>query len=138
MLTSFYRYVVRENWLRLTGRRRQADAEADAWAFADADVAMAAARERVPYRRYLGEIQEWKERFDATVSRIEDGDPQRRMVYEPEELAELPGVPERDPVIFGFPMQRLADRAAMATLQIETREWREDRLRRARERLGLP
>ena len=135
---NFYRYVIRENWLVLTGEKAQAKMEADAWALSDVDGAMTAARERIPYRRYHGEVDEWRERFDATVSKMEKGDPQRRMAYGSDELAALPEVPEFDRSIFGFPQERLMHHAVMLKLQEETRAWREDRLRRARERLGLP
>lgn len=134
LLRNIYRYVIRENWLVLTGRKERATAEADTWAERDARESLEAARTRIPYRRYLGEIEEWKERFDATVSKMEDGDPQRRMTYGPEDLAELPDVPQPMAVTFGFPHERLMDRAVMLKLREETRAWREERLRR----LDLP
>jgi len=138
LLRNLYRYVFRESWLHLTGRAEQAESEADGWAFADADSDMAAARARPPYLRYLAAIEEWRGAFDRALARVEAGDPQRRMAYEPADLAELPDVPEPGPLVSGSATQGVADRAAVAVLQLETRRWREDRLRRARERLGLP
>jgi len=137
LLRNFYRYVIRENWLLLKGEKAQAKLEADNWAFADADEAVKAAQKGMPYRRYLGEIEEWKERFDETVSKMEGGDPQRRMSYGDEELAELPEVPRPMAVTFGFSMQRLADQAAMANLLIETKAWREARIDELKDRLGV-
>jgi len=131
---TFYRYRIRKPWLRLTGRPEQAEVEADGWAFADADAEVAAARLCTPYHRYLMMIEAWKEAFDVTVSRMEEGDPQRRMMPGLDGLAEVP----EPSAVFGTFIHRPADWAAMVILQIETREWREDRLRRARERLGLP
>lgn len=138
ILRNFYRYVIREGWLVLTGRKERATAEADGWAERDAREDLEGARARVPYRRYLGEIDGWKEQFDALVSKMEGGDGHRRMAYAAEDLAALPEVPQPMAGTFGFPHERLMDRAAMLKLREETRAWREDRLRQARDRLGLP
>ena len=138
VLTNLYRYVVREGWLRLTGRPEQAEEEADAWARADADDAVGLGRSRLPYRRYLGEVEAWKEGFRETLSKIQDGGPHRKMAVDSEALSELQDVPEPTLGTFGFPHERLADHAAMVQLRDETRVWREDRLARVRERLGLP
>lgn len=129
---NFYDYMIRENWLIMTGRLPQAVTEANGRAEAELEVEKEEARARPRFQKYLAEIEAWKESFGTLVSKMEEEGGHRKVLYTIWDFWKLPKAPEVQPP-FGYPKDHLVQHE----LWVETTHWRKARIDQAKDRLGI-